>query len=145
MSPQLRRALIGIGGAAAILIALVWIEASLVNYLQSNQDADPALLAWQYNLAQLIEWAGLAAIVLLGVAFRGWAVSAAYIAAGAYLAFRWPLWVTFRMQGDIAVFGWQSDANRILEQAGYALVVTGLVALVLVVRERRARRPAPPA
>jgi hypothetical protein len=129
------------------VVALAWFQLAVFNPLGAEAGAtpapDPALLAWQIHLARLLEMAGLVGIALLGFATRSLAVSVAYIVAGAYFAFRWPIWISFRRTGDWEAFTWWSDANLFLDDAGRALMVSGLVILSLVWRDRLARQATP--
>jgi hypothetical protein len=151
VSPEVRRILVGVGGAAAIVVALAWFQLAVFNPLAAGGGAspapDPALLAWRVHLARLVEMTGLVGVVLLGVAWRSLATGAAYTVFGAFLAFRWPVWIAFRRQGNSDllsdVLTWPSDAQFFLEDAGRALIVSGIVILVLVWRERLAGQASP--
>jgi hypothetical protein len=133
MSPQLQRVLIGIGGAAAIVVASYLLEANVAANLQT-WTADSVLVSWLWGLWQVIQMAGVVGIVLLGLAYRSLAVSAAYIVAGAYLAFRWA--IAARASGPDWLIA--PPGGPALDFAGGALLVTGFVILVLEVREGRA-------
>jgi hypothetical protein len=133
MSTQLQRGLIGIGGAAAIVVAIGLLEANVTAFFQS-WNGDSVLVTWLWDLWQVIEMAGLVGIVLLGLAYRSLAVSAAYIVAGAYLAFRWA--IAARASGHMWLIA--PPGGPALDFAGGVLLVMGLVILVLEVREGRA-------
>jgi hypothetical protein len=140
MSAQLQRGLIGIGGAAAIVVALGVLEANVTATFQTwGQTADAVLVTWAWGLWQVIEMAGLVAIVLLGLAYRTLAVGAAYIVAGAYLAFR--MAISIRASGPDWLIA--PPGGQALDFAGGVLVVMGFVILGLAVREYRAGGPAP--